>query len=314
MEWQQIVGFYHVAKLGSFTRAAEATFRTQSALSRQVKTLEEELGCTLLERLGKRKVILTPAGETFLEFALTVLERYDLLIDGLNKLKDVQQGSLKIAAPFTTLYHLFPDLLKRYVRRFPLVRPTLLDVSQSKVIELVKNGEVDFGLALESMIPGDMIGLRWKPVETVLMVPRDHPLASSSGVTLQQIAQYPLILPPRGPKPNNRTALEEMFRRMGVPYRVIVESSNVELSSLYVELGLGLSFASVVRDAPIATPRRIAFIPLSDYFEPDYIAVVMRKGKILSSYKRAFLKSLVGDAREKDAGGEHAGGTSQRSV
>ncbi|MBU1240991.1 hypothetical protein KJ865_14855, partial [Myxococcota bacterium] len=79
----------------------------------------------------------------------------------------------------------------------------------------------------------------------------------------------------------------------------------MELSSLYVEIGLGVSFASVVRDAPIATPRKIVFISLSGYFQPDHIAVVMRKDKVLSSYKRAFLEALVGDEREKSAGEEH---------
>lgn len=63
MEWQQLLGFYQVAKLGSFTKAAEATFRTQSALSQQVKALEEELGGQLIERLAKRRLQLTPAGE-----------------------------------------------------------------------------------------------------------------------------------------------------------------------------------------------------------------------------------------------------------
>ena len=64
MEWQQLLGFYQVAKLGSFTKAAEATFRTQSALSQQVKALEDELGGRLLERLGKRRLKLTAAGES----------------------------------------------------------------------------------------------------------------------------------------------------------------------------------------------------------------------------------------------------------
>jgi len=68
MEWQQLLGFYQVAKLGSFTKAAEATFRTQSALSQQVKALEDELGARLLERLGKRRLKLTVAGERLLEF------------------------------------------------------------------------------------------------------------------------------------------------------------------------------------------------------------------------------------------------------
>ena len=65
MEWQQIIGFNYVAKLGSFTKAANATFRTQSAISQQIKNLEEELGCQLLERIGKRNLRLTSAGERF---------------------------------------------------------------------------------------------------------------------------------------------------------------------------------------------------------------------------------------------------------
>ncbi len=301
MEWQQIVGFYHVAKLGSFTKAARATFRTQSALSQQVKTLEAELDCILLERLGKRKIVLTPAGEEFLGFAETVLERYDRLIDELNDLKEVQKGNLKIAAPFTTFYHLFPELLKDYALRFPLVRPTLLDVSQTTVVELVRSGEVDFGLVLESRVPGDMASLRWKSVETVLLVPLGHPLASSSRVTLEEIAGYPLILPPKGLRPNNRTVLEEKFGKLGIHHHVIVESSNVELSSLYVEIGLGLSFATVVRDVPVSGRRRVVFVPLTDHFERDHIAVVMRKNQTLAPYKRAFLKSLMGEGREPDA-------------
>lgn len=62
MEWEQLLGFYQVAKLRSFTQAAEATFRTPSSLSRQVKSLEEELNCRLLERIGKRELHLTPLG------------------------------------------------------------------------------------------------------------------------------------------------------------------------------------------------------------------------------------------------------------
>ena len=107
MEWQQVIGFYQIAKLGSFTKAAEATFRTQPALSQQIKALEEELDCHLFERIGKRKLRLTSAGERFLTFAESILENYDSLREDLNELKGSQKGRLKIAAPFTTLYHLF---------------------------------------------------------------------------------------------------------------------------------------------------------------------------------------------------------------
>ncbi len=87
MEWQQIIGFNYVAKLGSFTKAANATFRTQSAISQQIKNLEEELGCQLLERIGKRNLRLTSAGERFFKFSETILERYDSFTEELNELK-----------------------------------------------------------------------------------------------------------------------------------------------------------------------------------------------------------------------------------
>ena len=86
MEWQQIIGFHHVAKLGSFTKAAEATFRTQSALSQQIKTLESELDCQLFERIGKRRLRLTSAGERFLRFSEAILEKYEHLTEELDEL------------------------------------------------------------------------------------------------------------------------------------------------------------------------------------------------------------------------------------
>ena len=159
MEWQQIIGFYHVARLGSFTKAAEATFRTQSALSQQIKNLENELECQLVERIGRRRLRLTTAGERFFNFSETVLERYDSLTEELNTLKGTQKGRLRIAAPFTTLYHLFPVALKKYIEQFPNVELAVLDRSQQGVLDLVKNGEIDFGLALESNVPADFISL-----------------------------------------------------------------------------------------------------------------------------------------------------------
>ena len=114
MEWQQILGFYHVAKLGSFTKAGELTFRTQSALSQQVKALEEELSCQLLERIGKKRLRLTAAGEVFFRFSEAILERSARLTEELTALQGFKIGHLRIAAPFTTLYHLFRQAVTEY--------------------------------------------------------------------------------------------------------------------------------------------------------------------------------------------------------
>ena len=290
MEWQQIIGFYHVAKLSSFTKAANATFRTQSAISQQIKNLEEELGCQLLERIGKRNLRLTSAGERFFKFSESILEKYNSLTEEINEIKGLQMGHLRMAAPFTTLYHLFPLALKSYIKQFPNVELTILDRSQQDILDLVKNGDIDLGLVLESNIKTDLTVLRWKEVRTVVMTPIGHPLVKVKRVTLKQIGKYPLILPPKNIK--YRSNLEERFQKIGIDYHIIMESSNVELSSLYVEMGLGISFATIVKDLPELKKRKLVFLPMDHLFKPDYIAVVMRKDKTMISYKNAFIKIL----------------------
>jgi DNA-binding transcriptional LysR family regulator len=291
MEWQQIIGFYRVARLGSFTRAAEATFRSQSALSQQVKALEEEFDCQLFERIGKRKLKLTAAGEEFLRFSEEVLNRRECLKESLNELKGSHTGPLRIAGPFTSLYHLVRPVLKDYMARFPQVRLTILDRPQKEVIELVRNGDVDFGFAMGSSVPRDLVGLRWKKLETVLMVHAEHPLTGEKHVAWTDIARYPLILPPKSSR--HRMAVEEELRKLGIAYTVVMESSNVELSSVYVEMGLGVSFATVVPDLQLLKHRKLQFIPLTEYFEPDYVALVSRIRTSLPSYKSAFAEQVL---------------------
>ena len=147
--------------------------------------------------MARRKLQLTPTGERFFAFAESVLNQYDRLKEELTELNSEHKGRLRLAAPYTTLYHLFPAKVREYVNRFPQVELTLLDRPQDKVIQLVRDGDVDIGLALESSVPEDLMAIRWKKVDTVLMVPAGHPLTARKRITMKQIAGYPLILPPR---------------------------------------------------------------------------------------------------------------------
>jgi DNA-binding transcriptional LysR family regulator len=203
-------------------------------------------------------------------------------------------GHLRMAAPFTTLYHLYPSALKSYINKFTNVELTILDRSQQDILDLIKNGDIDFGLVLESNVNSDFTALRWKKVKTVVMTPIGHPLTKVKSVTLKQIGKYPLILPPTNLK--YRSNLEERFQKLGIDYHIIMESSNVELSSLYVEMGLGISFATIVKGLPELKKRKLVFLPMDHLFKPDYIAVVMRKDKTMISYKNAFIKILFEEA------------------
>ncbi|MBW1987148.1 MAG: LysR family transcriptional regulator substrate-binding protein [Deltaproteobacteria bacterium] len=117
---------------------------------------------------------------------------------------------------------------------------------------------------------------------------------------MPQIAKHPLILPPPSPEATGRRRLENLFRQRGLDYHITMESSNVELSSLYVEMGLGISFATMVRDRPQPQPRQLAFIPLPQFFKPNYLALVMRKNKFLPPYQKALLDLLLSSPSEPD--------------
>lgn len=293
MEWQQLVGFMEVARQGSFTKAAEVTLRSQSAVSQQVKALEDELGCELLERIGKRRLRLTRAGERFAEFAQGVLAGRDSLLEDLGDIKGVPWGQVSLAAPYTTLLQFFPKVMKKYADRFPHVELSVLDRSQQEAIRLVNSGQVDIGLALESMLPAGLWRKRWHKIETVLLAPLGHPLSKKKGkLELAEVARHPLIVPPRDARHPQRARLDEMLTQQGLAARVIVESANVELSAALVEQGMGLAFASIVKGLPALKGRKLSFLSCAHLFKPDYLMVFTRPKPVMARHKHAFLDLL----------------------
>lgn len=290
MEWQQLRGFHATARLCSITKAAGATLRTQSAVSQQIKALEDELNVELVQRLGRRKLLLSPAGERLRRFCDLVFDEQARLEHDLAQMQGQPRGHLRLAAPFTTLYQLLPDYVGEYLSGSPHIELSILDRSQRQVIELLRQGEADLGFALESAVPPDLEKRRWKKVVTRVMTPKGHPLAKLKKASLRRVAEYPLILPPSG---MGRDKLQARLNSLGVNYRVAMESANVELSALYVEKGLGVSFATVIQGAPWLEHRNLAFVPLDKGFPPDYLAIVTRRGRDLLPVQVAFINGLI---------------------
>lgn len=293
MEWQQIIGFYHTAKLESFTKAANATYRTQSALSQQIQALEKELDCRLFERIGKRNLKLTLAGERLLEFAEGMLEKHDQFIDDLNEIKGLQIGRLRIAAQFATLYFLLPKIVKKYMRLYPKVDLNLLDCPLYEIHQLVDSGDIDFGISLESVVPKKLKILRWKDAGNAIVVPKGHPLTRTKDITLHEIAKYPLILSPKNLRYQIRRFLVNKFEELGIDYKIVMESSTIELGSKYVEMGFGISIVPPGFGLDSVKKRKVELLDISHLFEKNYISIVMRKDKIMQSYKSAFIKLMM---------------------
>jgi DNA-binding transcriptional LysR family regulator len=293
MEWQQLIGFYQTAVLRSFTKAGKATLRTQSALSQQIKALEEELDCLLFERIGKRDLRLTQAGERLFRFAEMLVKQQDEMIEDIHEIKGDKRGRLRIGAQFAVFYYSLPAVIQSYMERFPHVSLILLERAVHDIVPLVKSGDIDFGIALESVIPRDLKSIRWREAEVVLVTPLDHPLAEEKRVTPEKIAQYPLIFQPKNQKNLTRNFLENTFLKRGINYHVAMEASTIELGSKYVEMGLGISIAISGFGLESIKSRRVKFTPVDHLFDPNYICVVMRMDKQLQPHKQAFVDLMM---------------------
>jgi DNA-binding transcriptional LysR family regulator len=179
------------------------------------------------------------------------------------------------------------------LKAYPYVELTILDRPQRQAIELLKAGEIDIAIALESHVPKGLKIRRWMEIESVLMVPHKHPLLRAKQITLSDIAQYPLILPPKSLDSSTRRLMDQRFATEGIEFRVIMESSNVELSSRYVEAGIGISFATIAKGLDPLAGRKIRFLPMAKYFNPDHIALVCGKGKALALHVENFISQVL---------------------
>jgi len=293
MELQQIIGFYHVANQQSFTKAAVTTFRTQSALSHQVKALETELECQLIERVGRRKLQLTPAGKCFYEYTKSFLRQQDQLFEDINEIKGNLSGRLKIAAQPGPLLYVFPKLISNYREVHPEVDIRLFERSPMDIIHSIKAGDVDFGIASDELIPGDLSSIRWRKTDPFVVTPKNHPLTKRELITLSDLSDFPLILTPKILKYSYRRMLEKKFAQKGLKYKIAMEASTFELASTYVELGFGIAFAALGYEMHTFGKRNVAYTPIDHLFEPIHFALVMRKGMHLRPYQEDFIHMFL---------------------
>ena len=298
--------FCQVARLGSVSRAAEALYLSQPAVTLQLQALERELGVRLLERSGRRQVP-TREGEALYALARPLVEG----IDGLDvafheQVRGLDAGDLDIAAGSSTILYLLPGIVEAFRERDPDVRLRLHNVTGAGGLDLLRSDAVDFAVGSMLEVPAD---LDYAPVysfEPMLIMPRGHPLADKPELKLQDLSPYGLILPPR--RLTTYRLVDLVFQRNRVPYTVALEVGGWEGIKQYVAMDLGISIVTAVclTDADRA---RLAVRSLSAYFPSRSYGVVVRKGKYLSAQARTFVELIrphLFAQREYDQSGHSA--------
>lgn len=290
MEMTQLRTFRAVAETLNFTRAAERLHLTQSAVSHQIKALEEELGEPLFIR-AKRGVKLSQAGETALEYVERILDDAEALRERLSGREREPAGRVRAAAATQAFVHLFAALFEAFMRAHPGIELSFrTTVSTEQTVADILNGAADVGFASLAVYSPALQVTRLFEDELVLVVGRHHRLARQPEATVGEIEHERLILFERGA--SIRRATDQFFNRVGVRPELALESNDTYFIKLMVEHGLGISLMPswAVRDEVGA--GRLARLRIADHRLSRSVSMVAL-GRFQPSPTRAFLAFIL---------------------
>ncbi|WP_297833430.1 LysR family transcriptional regulator [Thermomonas sp.] len=281
--------FCQTARLGSISRAAEALFLSQPAVSLQLQALERELGARLFERSGRR-MTLSREGELLYDMARPLVEGLDNLAANFReRVRGLDAGELHVAAGSSTILYLLPQFVEAFRKAHPEVRLTLHNVTGASGLDLLRSDAVDLAVGSMLDVPAD---LGYTPVyrfDPMLITPPDHPLARQRDLTLDDLSPYGLILPPK--RLTTYRLVDLVFQQNRVPYTVALEVGGWEVIKQYVAMGLGISIVTAICLTD-ADRQRLAARSLANWFPARSYGIVMRKGKYLSKQARAFVELI----------------------
>lgn len=279
--------FCQTARLGSVSRAAEALFLSQPAVTLQLQALERDLGVTLLERNGRR-LTLTREGEALYDLARPLVEGLEA-IDTLfrERIQGLDGGELHVAAGSSTIVYLLPPIVEAFRAAYPDVRLILHNVTGARGLNLLRDDGADLAVGSMLDVPGDLAYVPVHEYDPMLITPTGHPLATEPEIELADLSPYGLILPPQ--RQTTYRMVDLVFQRAHVPYTVALEVGGWEVIKQYVAMGLGISIVTAICLTD-ADRGRLASRSLADYFPRRSYGVVTRRGRTPSPHARAFIE------------------------
>lgn len=285
---KQMRAFCEVIRCGNITLAAQKLFLSQPSVTLQIQAMERELGVTVFERRGP-VLKLTPDGETLYLLAKPLVEGIDSLQENFAAHNGkLDSGELNICAGESTILYILPEAVSRFVSAYPRIQLKIHNETGRDGLKMLRADEIDLVVGSMLDVPDD---ITYQPVVTfdpALIVPLGHPLANQSSVTLEQISQYGLILPPR--HLSTWRIVKYVFQQHNLTFTVTLEAGGWEVIKKYVELGMGIS---IVTDICLTGNEKLVRIPLNQYFPQRGYGLVLRKGRFLSPQARRFVEILI---------------------
>jgi DNA-binding transcriptional LysR family regulator len=289
MDFDQLETFIEVARLSSFSRAAEKRFRTQPAISSQIRAVEEEVGAKLLDRSGG-KVSLTAAGKIFQQYAESTIEARKMVLRAIAETEHVPRGEIVVGANEGTCLHILPEVFAEFKKRYPEVSINIRRADYARILESVIDNSVDFGVVSLPVTDNRLTVKLIHRDELVIITPPNHPLAKMKSASLADVAKFPLVVPKVG---HTRDGLENALRERHLKPKYAMELDSSELLKRFVAAGLGVGFISRSNVLEDIAAKVLVAIPMTDVQIPRDLALVFRKDKSLSRAAMTFIETTV---------------------
>lgn len=285
MDTNQLTAFITVAETSSFSTAAERLHLTQPAISKRIAVLEQSLGNSLFDRIGKR-VILTEAGQILLPRAKKILREIDDLRTALQNLSTIVSGRLSLASSHHVGLHRLPPVLRDFSNQYPEVVIDISFLDSERAYEQVSHGELE--LAVVTLAPADHARIYSRTIwvdELCIMTSADHALTRLPSVTLKDLLDYPAILP--GENTFTRQLVEDMFKDQRLKLKVEMSTNYLETIKMMVSVGMAWS---ILPSTMLDDTLRV--LPVKNVNLSRRLGYIYHRDHTLSNAARAFIQLL----------------------
>jgi len=292
MKLQQLRYLREVERQGlNLSAAAQQLHTSQPGISKQIKLLEDELGVEIFVRNGKRVTAITPPGKAILAIAQRILQDAESLKQAARDFSDQDSGKLTIATTHTQARYMLPEVVKRFRARYPQVKLNLIQGNPVQICQHTVNGHADFCIATEAIATFDeLVMLPCYTWNRCVIAPPRHPILGVKALTLEAIAQYPVITYDFAF--TGRSQINHAFETRGLKPNVVLTAIDSDVIKTYVALGLGIGILAKMAFDP-ARDKNLRALDASHLFESSTTRIGVPRNAYLRGYVYDFIEMFA---------------------
>ena len=292
MKLQQLRYIWEVAHHDlNVSATAASLYTSQPGISKQIRLLEDELGVEIFSRSGKHLTRVTPTGEEILKIAGDILRQVESIKQLTQEHNSPSHGSLSIATTHTQARYALPQVIEGFIGKYPDVSLHMHQGTPIQISEEAADGTVDFAIATEALeLFSDLLMMPCYRWNRCILVPRDHLLAKLATVSLEDVAEHPIVTYVFGF--TGRSKLDDAFRDKGLVPKVVFTATDADVIKTYVRLGLGIGIVAHMAYDPEVDTDLVA-IEAGHLFESSVTSIGFRKGTYLRGYMYDFIRAFA---------------------